>query len=117
MFTFLRDLPNDRVVGGVYYAARIISHSKQIKNLHAGYAVDGIPAEPTRADQELGGRIVDEIEQVEKKPLTQLSQAVASQYIRALASLLQEILKQRLKYDETRGARLLEQLRRRHRSV
>lgn len=101
------------MIGGVYYAIRVISHIKAIRAVGKKYSA-ALAADQTPEDTKIGAQILDVIVQVEKSPIEKLEVGVAAEYIRALSILLQELVKERLKYDVTRGPSLLAELRQTH---
>jgi hypothetical protein len=108
MFDFLDNLPNDQLTGGVYHAIRIITHVKQIKEKAAATG-GGDPA--TAREEAVCEAIIAEIEQTEGLHLRELPKHVASHYVAMLAHRLQSLLKERLRYDDSRGDALLHELR------
>jgi hypothetical protein len=103
MFEFLRDITTEQATASVYYAIRIIKHIKQVKDTQEGYRVEGLDTEPSKDDAINAWRIISEIEEAERTPLAELSKAKAERYIQQLADILQELVRQRLKYDAERG--------------
>jgi hypothetical protein len=110
MFESLAKYPPDDLVGGVYYAIRIIKHIKHMKDVPYDYLLD-VPSEPTPSHSAIKDQIIDQIEQTERLPLKNIPVHVSETYIQSLAKQLQAILKERFAYDERRGDELLAQLR------
>ena len=72
MFESLKELPENQLTGGVYYAVRLIRHIDRIKDARRGFWVKGVASEPNAEEREIGHRLVEEIEQAEGKPLIQI---------------------------------------------
>lgn len=111
MFDFIREEPTDIAVAGVYYAVRLLRHLAQLKDISLGYTVEGLAAEPDESARLLSNRIVLAIEQQEGRRLSELPKEAAELYSQTLAGIIQQLVKERLQYEESRGDELLRQLR------
>lgn len=112
MFNFLLSTTTEQAIASIYYAIRILKHIQQIRNLREGFRIDGLDTEPSSEDAMFAGQILSEIEQIEQTTINEISKQKAEEYVQALATILQDMVKRKLNYDEERGQELLEELRR-----
>ena len=113
MFEILKEQPADQAIGGVYYAVRLITEMKGLKEPWSTI-VDGLanlPSESGELDHRIGNQIIDDIERAEGKRLREIPPEIASKYIVNLAQQLEDVVQKTSRYDQQRGNRLLEMLR------
>jgi hypothetical protein len=113
MFEILKEQPADQAIGGIYYAVRLITEMKGLKEpwstIVQGLA--SLPSEIGALDHRIGKQIIDDIERAEGKRLPDIPTENASKYIVNLAQQLEDVVQKTSRYDQQRGNRLLEVLR------
>jgi hypothetical protein len=90
MFDFLNDKTTEDVLAATYFAVRLITHRKSIKNYLKSAPVKGVSSEPSPEQANLGRKILHEILEHERTDMKGLSAAAASNYISELWKLVEE---------------------------
>src|SRR5260370_14357095 len=110
MFNFLEDIPAEEAITSVYYAIRLISHRQLIMDLSIGLKVEGVESEPSSNDEQHALLIVDGIEKIEGRPLRDIGDSSAEDYIRELADIAHTRAVEAFGSDIQMGRELLAQL-------
>lgn len=111
-FGFLDYLPAELVVSSVYYALRLLKHRHELEDRKGiNLIATGLESEPTKQDEEIASRIIDQIEAYEHKSFLHLSEAVAKNYISVLADIVLFRASRDFDANPRRGRELLKHLR------
>ena len=117
MFEILFAVPHAVAVDAAYQISLELSRRARLGNWRddarmAAAARSPAPAPESAEGPEVAGYLLGAIERRERKPLRELSEAVAGGYIVRLGAILRERVRTRPGYDPERADRLLEELRR-----
>jgi hypothetical protein len=107
MFEVLRSRPVDEVIGGVYYAIRLIRHRNEVRTLETGLRIEGLKSEPSEREQDIALEALHEIERIENRSIQELDESTAEDYIAQLANIVRIRARSELGCDEERGRSLL----------
>ncbi len=112
MFDFLSTVSWEKAVGGAYYAMRLIKRRADFEESKNGRSFEWILAGPSPDKQKLALKIIHEIEQAEKRPLTSLSDSTVEKYIHQFSDIVEKQFRKEFNdNDIKRGEKLLQELR------
>lgn len=112
MFETADSLTKDQLISVGHYARLAVEHLLTPEELRRTPILAGIAGEPTREEQEMACRWLEEIEKTENRPINQLDPDTVLRYVGQLSRLVLERTRSENPIDAERGRRLLEDLRR-----
>ena len=112
MFEYLDSMNSSLVVGGTHFAGRVLKHRKRIRRSPRDLWYPDIEDVPSAEQVDVGLRLISDIEAAEGKPVKELDEQQAWDYIGKLADISFRLYYRDVKPDRATGQRLLEEMRR-----